>query len=152
MDDHEELLKSPKIHLRRYLPILIILGLAVYLLLPQITTLENSWSAVQHMNWWTVVLATVSQALSYLGSGFMLRERGIRQSMSRKVIVTTNLRSRTFFSVRKTEFDNNQSLTSDENFKNELAKYIEYCNHRRIKDKLKGLSPVQFRTQSNVST
>ncbi|MGD0879896.1 MAG: IS3 family transposase, partial [Anaerolineales bacterium] len=29
---------------------------------------------------------------------------------------------------------------------------IEYYNHRRIRGKLKGMSPVQFRTQSNVST
>jgi uncharacterized protein (TIRG00374 family) len=65
-------LKSPKIRLWRYLPILIILGLAVHLLLPQITTLESSWSVVQGMTWWAMVLAVVAQALSYLGSGFML--------------------------------------------------------------------------------
>jgi uncharacterized protein (TIRG00374 family) len=65
-------LKSPKIRLWRYLPILIILGLAVYLLVPQITTLEHSWSVVQSMTWWAVALAAVAQALSYLGSGFML--------------------------------------------------------------------------------
>jgi len=72
MDDHEEPLKSPKIHLWRYLPILIILGLAVYLLLPQIATLQHSWSVVQSMTLWAVVLAVASQVLSYLGGGFML--------------------------------------------------------------------------------
>jgi uncharacterized protein (TIRG00374 family) len=72
MTDLEQPLKSPKIRPWRYLPILIILGLAVYLLLPQITTLENSWSVVQHMIWWAVVLAVVSQVLSYLGNGYML--------------------------------------------------------------------------------
>ena len=61
-----------KVHLWRYLTILVILGLAVYLLVPQITTLHNSWSVVQGMIWWAVVLAVLSQALSYLGSGFML--------------------------------------------------------------------------------
>jgi hypothetical protein len=68
----ELLVKSPRIRLWRYLPILIILGLAVYLLLPQITTLQHSWSVVQSMTWWAVALATIAQALSYLGSGFML--------------------------------------------------------------------------------
>ncbi|HEX7987427.1 MAG TPA: IS3 family transposase, partial [Duganella sp.] len=29
-----------------------------------------------------------------------------------------------------------------------IKKYIHYYNHDRIKMKLKGLSPVQFRTQS----
>jgi hypothetical protein len=72
MADHEQLLTSPKIRLWRYLPILIILGLAVHLLIPQITTLEHSWLVVQSMIWWAVALAAVAQALSYLGSGFML--------------------------------------------------------------------------------
>ncbi|MBJ9909064.1 IS3 family transposase, partial [Acinetobacter bereziniae] len=29
--------------------------------------------------------------------------------------------------------------------------YIHYYNHERIQIKLKGLSPVQFRTQSSVN-
>ena len=62
-----------KVHLWRYLPILIITGAAVYVLIPQIATLQNSWSVVQGMIWWAVALAGISQVLSYLGSGFMLR-------------------------------------------------------------------------------
>lgn len=72
MANHEQLLKSPKIRLWRYLPILIILGLAVHPLVPQITTLESSWSVVKGMAWWAVALAAVAEVLSYLGSGFML--------------------------------------------------------------------------------
>ncbi|MEC3272099.1 IS3 family transposase, partial [Bacillus thuringiensis] len=33
-------------------------------------------------------------------------------------------------------------------FKQELAKYIEYYNHKRIKAKLKGMSPVQYRAHT----
>jgi transposase InsO family protein len=33
-----------------------------------------------------------------------------------------------------------------------LSEYIDYYNNRRIKVKLKGLSPIEFRTQSFVST
>jgi glycosyltransferase 2 family protein len=72
MSDHEHHLKSPKIRFWRYLPILIILGLAAHLFVPQITTLESSWSVVQGMTWWVVGLAIIAQALSYLGCGFML--------------------------------------------------------------------------------
>jgi uncharacterized protein (TIRG00374 family) len=72
MTDPELPLKSPKIRPWRYLPILIILGLAAYLLLPQIATLQHSWSVVQSMTLWAVTLAAVSQVLSYLGGGFML--------------------------------------------------------------------------------
>jgi hypothetical protein len=35
-----------------------------------------------------------------------------------------------------------------ETFKAELDDYIEYYNTKRIKLKLKGLSPVEYRTQS----
>jgi len=72
MPDHGRRLKSPQIRLWRYLPILIILGLAVHLLVPQITSLENSWSVIQSMTWWAIALAVSAQVLSYLGSGYML--------------------------------------------------------------------------------
>lgn len=62
----------PKIRLWRYLPMLIILGLGVHLLLPQITTLEHSWSVVKGMTYWALIMAAISQVLSYLGSGYML--------------------------------------------------------------------------------
>jgi hypothetical protein len=72
MADQEHPLKFPIIRLWRYLPILIILGLAVHLLVPQITTPAKSWSVVNGMTWWAVTLAIVAQSLSYLGSGFVL--------------------------------------------------------------------------------
>ena len=64
--------KSPQIRPWRYIPTLIVVGLAVTLLLPQIATLKNSWLVVQHMIWWGVALAVLSQVLSYLGAGYML--------------------------------------------------------------------------------
>jgi hypothetical protein len=48
------------------------LGLAAYLLLPQIASLQHSWLVVQSMIWWAVALAAVAQTFSYLGAGFML--------------------------------------------------------------------------------
>jgi transposase InsO family protein len=82
----------------------------------------------------------------------MLKEKGIRQSMSRKGNCYDNCVIETFFGQLKTEFFNNQTFTSVEEFKQGLAQYINYYNHHRIKVKLKGLSPVQFRTQSFLST
>ncbi|MEL7657042.1 MAG: IS3 family transposase, partial [Bacillota bacterium] len=41
-----------------------------------------------------------------------------------------------------------QEFRSIEDFIKELIEYIEYYNNRRIKCKLKGLSPVQYRIQS----
>jgi uncharacterized membrane protein YbhN (UPF0104 family) len=52
---------------------LAIFGIAVYLILPQITALENSWQVLISMALWAVGLAFISQVFSYLGSGFMLQ-------------------------------------------------------------------------------
>lgn len=35
-----------------------------------------------------------------------------------------------------------------EQFKQELSTYIDYYNHKRIKAKPKGMSPVQYRTHA----
>ncbi len=53
--------------------ILAVLGVAVYLILPQITALENSWKVLTSMELWAVGLAFIAQVLSYLGSGFLLQ-------------------------------------------------------------------------------
>ncbi|WP_175709352.1 IS3 family transposase, partial [Burkholderia ambifaria] len=41
-----------------------------------------------------------------------------------------------------------QRFTCVEQLRKTLERYIHYYNHERIKLKLKGLSPVQYRTQS----
>lgn len=81
----------------------------------------------------------------------LLQEQGVTQSMSRKGNCYDNSVIESFFGVLKTEFFCNQSFPSVENFQDELHQYIDYYNNSRIKVKLKGLSPVQFRTQSCVS-
>lgn len=82
----------------------------------------------------------------------MLQDKGIRQSMSRKGNCYDNSVIENFFGILKSEFFYNHTFDSIEQFSNSLVKYIEYYNHRRIKVKLNGLSPVQFRTQSIIST
>jgi len=82
----------------------------------------------------------------------LLKENGITQSMSRKGNCYDNSVIENFFGLLKTEFFFNQSFPSLENFQRELDQYINYYNNSRIKVKLKGLSPVQYRIQSFVST
>ncbi len=72
MSVQEHPLKPPRKRIWRSIITLVILGLAVHLLVPQIANLTNSWSIVQRMIWWGVDLAVLAQALSYVGSGFML--------------------------------------------------------------------------------
>jgi len=82
----------------------------------------------------------------------ILREKGIQQSMSRRGNCYDNSVMENFFGLLKSEFYYNRKFSSIENFEKELSQYIDYYNNRRIKVKLKGLSPIQFRTQSFVST
>jgi transposase InsO family protein len=82
----------------------------------------------------------------------MLEDKGIRQSMSRKGNCYDNSVMENFLGILKTEFYYNKDFSSIEQFSRELSEYIDYYNNHRIKVKLKGLSPVQFRTQSFQTT
>jgi uncharacterized membrane protein YbhN (UPF0104 family) len=57
----------------RYLLPLVLLGLAVHVILPQLATLDHSLQVIRGMALWAVALAVVTQVLSYLGSGYLLR-------------------------------------------------------------------------------
>lgn len=78
-----------------------------------------------------------------------LKDKGIRQSMSRKGNCLDNAVMENFFGLLKSELLYLREFSSLEEFQIELEKYIDYYNNKRIKSKLKGLSPVQYRIQSS---
>jgi len=80
-----------------------------------------------------------------------LKERGIVQSMSRKGNCLDNAVIENFFGLLKSELLYLKEFESMEHFKLELENYIYYYNHKRIKVKLKGMSPVQYRTHAQVA-
>lgn len=53
-----------------------------------------------------------------------------------------------FFGTLESELYYLQNWTSVEQLKKATDEYIHYYNHERIKSKLKGLSPIQYRTQA----
>ena len=75
----------------------------------------------------------------------MLKNKGIRQSMSRKGNCLDNACAENFFGLLKTELLYLQEFTSVEHFISELEAYIEWYNTKRIKLKLDGMSPVEYR-------
>ncbi|MDA2639124.1 IS3 family transposase [Bacillus cereus] len=77
-----------------------------------------------------------------------LKEHNIIQSMSRKGNCLDNAVMENFFGLLKSELLYLKEFDSMEHFKIELENYIHYYNHKRIKTKLKGLPPVQYRVQS----
>lgn len=79
-----------------------------------------------------------------------LKDKGIRQSMSRKGNCLDNAVMENFFGLLKSELLYLREFSSLEEFQIKLEKYIDYYNNKRIKSKLKGLSPVQYRIQSSL--
>ena len=77
-----------------------------------------------------------------------LQKKGIVQSMSRKGNCLDNAVMENFFGLLKSELLYLQKFDSMEHFVKELHDYIYYYNNYRIKAKLKGLSPVEYRTKS----
>ncbi len=75
----------------------------------------------------------------------MLKDKGVWQSMSRKENCLDNACAENFFALLKTELLYLQEFSSIENFIAELEEYIEWYNNERIKLRLNGMSPVQYR-------
>lgn len=79
-----------------------------------------------------------------------LNQKGIRPSMSRKGNSPDNGMMESFFGILKSEmfYGFEKTFKSLDELKRAIIHYIDYYNNKRIKVKLKGLSPVQYRTKS----
>ena len=75
----------------------------------------------------------------------MLSEQGLQQSMSRKGNCLDNAAMESFFGTLKSEFFHLNRFDSVEALKAGLDEYMRYYNHDRIKMKLNGMSPVNYR-------
>ena len=81
---------------------------------------------------------------------YLLKEKGIIQSMSRKGNCLDNSVMENFFGLLKTEMFYKHTFKSIEHLMKKIDEYIDYYNNKRIKSKLKGLSTVQYRIQSSL--
>ncbi|WP_425314801.1 IS3 family transposase [Streptococcus pluranimalium] len=79
-----------------------------------------------------------------------LESKGILPSMSRKGNSPDNGMMESFFGILKSEmfYGLETSYQSLDELEEAIIDYIYYYNNKRIKVKLKGLSPVQYRTKS----
>lgn len=78
-----------------------------------------------------------------------LRKHRVFQSMSRRATCHDNAAMESFFHIMKVEMD---YFTHHFETKKQLVKamkeWIEYYNHKRIRHKLKGLTPIEYRNQT----
>lgn len=89
------------------------------------------------------------QGWQYQHSGYRrkLERMHVIQSMSRKGNCLDNAMAENFFGIMKSELLYAEDFESPEDFIKALDEYIEYYNNKRIKSRLNGMSPVQYRTR-----
>ena len=78
-----------------------------------------------------------------------LKGQRIFQSMSRKGTCADNAAMENFFGLLKQEMYYGEALVSYKELKQRIAQYINYYNNERIKQKLAGMSPVQYRIHAS---
>ncbi len=78
-----------------------------------------------------------------------LKKNKIFQSMSRKGNCLDNSPMENFFGILKQEMYYGTELTSYGQLKERVETYIDYYNNERIKEKLAGMSPVQYRKHAS---
>ncbi|SHH47548.1 Transposase InsO and inactivated derivatives [Massilia sp. CF038] len=81
----------------------------------------------------------------------LLEQHGVVQSMSRKGNCYDNSPMESFFAVLKTEYFRLKKFASIEQLRAGLVRYIKYYNVDRIKTRLGGMSPVEYRTQLHAT-
>jgi putative transposase len=92
---------------------------------------DQGWH-YQHAKWWKT-----------------LRKHKVFQSMSRKGNCLDNSPMENFFGLLKQERYYGVPLRTYEELHQTISAYIHYYNHKRLKQKLAGMSPVQYRIHSN---
>ncbi len=106
--------------------------------------LDKAFAKTKHLK--GLILHT-DQGWQYQHVGYRKRlaGHGIIQSMSRKGNCLDNAVAENFFGIMKSELLYAENFESTEDFIKALEEYIDYYNNKRIKNRLKGMSPVQYR-------
>ena len=85
---------------------------------------------------------------------YLLEQKGIRQSMSRKGNCLDNACAENFFGILKSElyYIKEKEYKNIEELENDIIEYIEYYNNRRIKSKLTRNVPCSIQRTFRVSS
>ncbi|WOD09270.1 IS3 family transposase [Marinomonas sp. GJ51-6] len=78
----------------------------------------------------------------------ILKKHGLPQSMSRKGNCLDNAVAENFFALLKTEMFHGEVFENADDLIQEIEEYIDYYNTKRIKMRLNGLTPVEYRNQA----
>lgn len=78
-----------------------------------------------------------------------LKKHKVFQSMSKKGNCLDNSPMENFFGLMKQEMYYGEPLCSYEELKKRIEDYIDYYNNKRIKQKLAGMSPIEYRIHTS---
>src|SRR5699024_2084463 len=81
--------------------------------------------------------------------GKKLKDNKIFQRMSRRGNCLNNSQIQNFFDLMKQEMYYEETYRSFEELNKYVKEYIYYYNHKRIKTKLPGMSPVEYRQHTS---
>ena len=113
------------------------------------TMLELAFAKHEHLEG---LIMHTDQGWQYQHAAYQaaLAEHGIRQSMSRKGNSIDNALMENFFGLLKTEifYDQEYKYGSLEELSKAIDEYIDYYNNRRIKARLKGMTPIEYRNHA----
>ena len=112
------------------------------------TMLEQAFTEKHYEN--TILHSDQGWQYQHASYHKFLESKGIQASMSRKGNSPDNGMMESFFGILKSEmfYGYEKSFQSLKQLEQAIVDYIDYYNNKRIKVKLKGLSPVQYRTKS----
>ncbi len=119
--------------------------------LPLVTDMLKS--ALRKLKWHEKPIFHSDQGWQYQNKAVqnLLKENGLQQSMSRKGNCLDNAVAENFFGILKTEMYHGEKFEDAAELIRSIKEYIDYYNHKRIKLKLKGLSPIEYRNQAFVA-
>ncbi|WP_218774951.1 IS3 family transposase [Streptococcus mitis] len=114
------------------------------------TMLEQAFTEKHYEN--TILHSDQGWQYQHDSYHWFLESKGIQASMSRKGNSPDNGMMESFFGILKSEmfYGYEKSFQSLKQLEQAIVDYIDYYNNKRIKVKLKGLSPVQYRTKSLI--
>ena len=110
-------------------------------------SLENALKRIKNKEDLTI---HTDQGFHYQHSSFVrtLENNKIRQSMSRKGNCLDNSPMENFFGIMKQEMFYGENYSSYEKLIEDIKEYIKWYNTKRIKENLKGMSPIDYRLHS----
>jgi len=116
--------------------------------LPLVTDMLNS--AIKGLKWHEKPIIHSDQGWQYRmkTTQNIMKKGKLKQSMSRKGNCLDNAVAENFFGILKTEMYHREEFKDADELIERIKEYIYYYNNKRIKLKLKGLSPIEYRNQT----